>query len=584
MPQPISMTRAQYQTTYGSPTPIPNSSTQQTNTQIPSQTSAPVKMTRAEYQTKFGQAPNISTNNDTQNPKDNGSFVTNAIKGVGNLLFPIIGDIGADIQGKSDKSFLQQTGDAALSALPFIPGLGEVGEGARAGEAAIEGGEALAKGSDVASKIYDAGANIASKIKGSTVAKGALTGYASGVASNLSQGQGLDTAFDPNLNTVLGSVLGGALPAVMKGVGALRGEIANINPQVQTELEKMGSIGNPKDAALYDQYINATKAHATDFNKPSPLELAADQVDKAAQIVDKKTNLAGAMVGKAKEASAKIPLGPLNDVGNSFWKDVQDKYGLNLFNKKDGSIVAKKMAGSMIDNSPSDVSRITDIAQQLSDLSSKGGTAKNATEVMGNIRKLIGDAKNEGYGERGTQFEGLMKHTASNLNDVVRKSSPELAKANDTFSGLKDLQDEISSMAGKKVDKGSLLMRRRFSGDKAGEVSDFFGKMRDATGIDLSKHAVLAKHAIESVGGNQDKTLLGQIMNEGIDAKTLGMKGLNLAKVATQKMGFGESEGIGRNMIKGKTNILGNLVKNKYGIPAKAGSEASRYLTSFLQQ
>lgn len=574
---PTSMTRAQYQQTYGTPPPVSGGS-QTPPVQAPQ--SAPVSMTRAQYQTKYGQAPAIS-NDAPATPQPQHSELGNAlgdvagaVKSVGNFLFPIIGDVGDDLTGKNKKTALQQVGDLGVSALPFIPGLGEAGEAARGAEL---GGEAADSG-NLASKAVD-------YFKGSPVLKGAAAGYGGGVSQNLSQGKGIGESLAPNVNTVLGSVLGGALPAVFKGVGALRNEIAGINPQIRTELERMGSKADPADAQLYDQYIKSTKAHAVDMNKPSALQLGADKVDESAQILQKKVDKAGQNVGIAKENAKSIPLKPMNNVGNSFWKDVQDKYGLNLFNKKDGSVVAKKIGTSMIDTSPADVSRITDIAQQLSDLNNGKATAKNATEVMENIRKYIGDSVKEGYGERGTQFQGLMKHTAANLNDTIRQSSSGLAKANDVISDLYDLQDETAKMAGKNTDKGALLMRRAFSGDKSGEVQDFFGKMKNATGIDLQKHAILIKHAIDSVGGENDKTLLAQYASKIEEGKTLGMSGLNLAKTGARKMfGFGNPEGIGRNLVKGKSNILQNLINSKGGIPAKVGAEGSRYLTSFLNR
>lgn len=122
--------------------------------------------------------------------------------GVGNFLFPIAGDVYNDVTGKSQKTALQQVGDAGLSALPFIPGLGEAGEAARGGEAAIEGAGDVAK------------SGILSKVLGSTTAKGAATGYGAGVLSNLSQGQGIGQSLTPGLSNLGGALTGGVLGAV----------------------------------------------------------------------------------------------------------------------------------------------------------------------------------------------------------------------------------------------------------------------------------------------------------------------------------------------------------------------------------
>lgn len=123
-------------------------------------------------------------------------------KGVGNFLFPIAGDVYNDVTGNNKKTALQQVGDAGLSALPFIPGLGEAGEAARGGEAAVEGAGAVAK------------SGILPKILGSTTAKGAATGYGAGVLNNLSQGQSIGQSITPGFSTIGGAVTGGVLGAV----------------------------------------------------------------------------------------------------------------------------------------------------------------------------------------------------------------------------------------------------------------------------------------------------------------------------------------------------------------------------------
>jgi len=108
-----------------------------------------------------------------------------------NFAFPIAGDVGADIQGKADKSPLQQLGDAGLSALWFAPG---VGEGA---EAAIRG----------AGLLGETGAKVAGQALG-----GVATGYASDISSKLSQGNtDAGSVLTPGIGTATGGLLGGAL-------------------------------------------------------------------------------------------------------------------------------------------------------------------------------------------------------------------------------------------------------------------------------------------------------------------------------------------------------------------------------------
>ncbi len=509
---------------------------------------------------------NTQTQNDNTEPKENlWQKAGDVAKGVGNFLFPIVGDIKHDIeQGTfrgNGKSILQQTGDLALSALPFIPGLGEVGEAAKVGEAGIGGAEALNAGS----KALEAAKGL------NPIVKGAGVGYGAGIASNLSQGQDFGSALLPNANTISGAIFGGATPAVMKGLGSLATKISGISPQIENELSNLGSKGDPNDVKLFNQYISAAKDHSTNLRATSPLTMAADNLDTAAEKIQSQVDKAGKAVGTAKANAGTVPLKDLSNVGNSFWKDIQDKYGLNLQTKPNGTVVAKPIEGSMLQISGADKSRIVNIAQQLSDLHNLGAkaTVKQATEVMDNLDKLVDFSRQDAYGHTNDPLESLIKHTGGNLNNVVRESSPELATANDKFSGLKDLQKEVSGMAGKTLNKGELLMRRIFSGDKSGDVQDLFGKIKDATGIDLVKHAVLAKNAIESVGSKADKTLLEQAVG-GIDKGGFGTAMLNIAKGAARKFGA-NPETIGRNLVKGGGTGMGANLVTKGAIEASRG-------------
>lgn len=115
------------------------------------------------------------------------------VDSIANFLFPAIGDIQQDIAGKSTKTPLQQAGDVGLSVLPFIPGLGELGEGARGVEAA----------------------GMLPKLLGSRAVQGAGLGYSAGALGNLSQGQSLGQAISPNIGTLGGAALGGAANTIL---------------------------------------------------------------------------------------------------------------------------------------------------------------------------------------------------------------------------------------------------------------------------------------------------------------------------------------------------------------------------------
>lgn len=144
-----------------------------------------------------------------QKPQDNESILSKII----DFAFPIVGDL----QGKHpEKSALQKAGDAGLSALWFVPGLGE-GAGAAIKAAGILG---------------ETGA----KIAGHTL-MGAATGYASDVASKLSQG---DTNVGSILTPGLGTVTGGALGGVLGKVGSKYTKEGLINGATKTNNAVLG--------------------------------------------------------------------------------------------------------------------------------------------------------------------------------------------------------------------------------------------------------------------------------------------------------------------------------------------------------
>lgn len=137
--------------------------------------------------TQSSQTQPTQTPNQPQ-PEDNESVLNKLI----DFAFPIVNDVANDIKGKgkSNKTALQQIGDAGLSALWFAPGIGE-------------GAEAAIKGAGL---LGDTGAKVAGHALG-----GAATGYGADVSQNLSEGKTVGESLTPGLGTVTGGALGGIL-------------------------------------------------------------------------------------------------------------------------------------------------------------------------------------------------------------------------------------------------------------------------------------------------------------------------------------------------------------------------------------
>lgn len=165
------------------------------------------------------------------------------------FLFPIVGDIGGDIAGTNKKNWLQQAADLGLSALPFIPGIGEGGgllklAGIGAGSGAL--------GSIAQTGKLDAG-NIA---EGAAV--GGLTGGALGGAGALfgkvadMLPQRIARSFLPGINEET------AQYAVQKGLGAPEKMLAESEASIKNLGSQLSDAINKKMNTGFGQYKGFT--------------------------------------------------------------------------------------------------------------------------------------------------------------------------------------------------------------------------------------------------------------------------------------------------------------------------------------
>lgn len=138
--------------------------------------------------------------------------------------FPIVSDLAKDVQGQSDKTALQQLGDAGMSALWFLP-YGGIAEGATD---AVRAGLGLAEGSKAAGVIGN-------------VATGLGAGYTGDVSNNLSQGKTGTDALQPGLGTLAGGVLPAALTGGSSFYNKFFGESSIVDKVQQAYEDAAGS-------------------------------------------------------------------------------------------------------------------------------------------------------------------------------------------------------------------------------------------------------------------------------------------------------------------------------------------------------
>ena len=378
--------------------------------------------------------------NTNQQPQDFGHKSLDFAKGVGDFFFPIVGDISADIQGKSNKTFLQQTGDAALSVLPFIPGLGEGGEALRGIGAAAEGVKALEGGADIA-KSTGLLSKAGDFIKGSTVAKGALTGYGAGVASNLSQGQGVGQSLMPNLNTVGGAVLGGGTAGLLKGLGLGEGTLQKgateditkvLNPttkenkfltqKIAPRLASEGIVSTSREGLLAKYEANMGKAS-------DALEAAYSKLPQDAKF--ETTNLFDVLNKKIDDLhiNGSVPSAAQNKV-NALQNMMRDLSNVGVQVSADGQHVY------------SDVANIRSLRQILDDQIGKGFAFNDLDNAAKSAQKQLSNSIRSEFAKQYPDIADLNKNfnfwsnASKVLDDTIQRKTGQTGLMRKGFSAL----------------------------------------------------------------------------------------------------------------------------------------------------
>ena len=379
----------------------------------------------------------------------------------------------------------------------------------------------------------------------SSALKGAGLGYLSGAGQQLSQGQTAGQAFAPNAATIGGAVGGGALAGVATGIGSLAREMSGLSPEIQNALRE-GTI-TPEEKAMYEAAAKA-RAGVGGLRAPSPLTLAADQVDNAANQIDTQVAQLGKNVGDAKSALSQVPIGDIKPTIYNFKNDVLDRFGIDLGYDNQGNPIASRVAERISPLTPADENRILSVWQSLN--GAQGQSARTASDVVSLLDNAINYSRGEGQGF--SPVEGLLSSARQDINGQLRAVSPDLASANDAFSSAKQLQSEINKMAGGQNQRGELLLKRIFSGDKSGDVQNLFEKIQQATGIDLVKHAALARYATEAFGNPIDKSLLQQMASGAQDLQSGGILPLL----------FKGAKGIAQRTFASPQNVASSLIAN----------------------
>lgn len=486
---------------------------------------------------------------------------------VGNFLFPAVKDFYNDATGQNTganaKTPLQQVGDTALSVLPFIPGLGEVGDAARGGEIAAEGATKVAPG-------------LLSRLAGSTVARNAAVGYGGGVASNLSPGQSLGQSLMPGLNTLGGATLGVGGAFAGKALGGILDAATGIP---KNRVPVLAGI----DPNLYEEYAKVGAARAANEDNPSLLQNGIAHAVAAVDTIKQKLADTGKQIGVIKNTEGANPLTDVTPVIKSFAEKLSDRFGIDVSVDNKGVINLDKAPGRMKDVlTPGDESRIKTALNDLLSLR-KSGNVRQASDVIDNLDNAISYGKKTYFG--GTDpLNGFLKETRHSLNDVVGKSSPALAEVKTRAAGLHDVLDEVESAGGTDFQRAGLLLKRTLSGDQGDVSKKIFDTIRKETGVDLKQHGVLIKHFVGAMGDSSEKSALQKMLEESATKGGPTIPGLLLggAKTALNAT-IANPIKQGRRIVQGKPGILGPVLRNSKGVLTKGLLSVGRAVSSIGQ-
>lgn len=412
-----------------------------------------------------------------------------------NFFTPAVGDIKNDITGQNSKTALQQLGDLGLTALPFIPGLGELGEGARAAEA---GGEAAT--------------GLLPRLLGGAAKSGAI-GYGADVASHLAQGQtNLGQVLTPGLGTLTGGILG-AGGELLSGRGT--SVAARLNNSLIKPLQRHVAYGKDPGRTLAELGITAnsldelgTKATAARSQIGSAIGDMGRQIPGNLDLSDTITPLDDAMQTAAQQNNqglfnrlAAVKTALTNNLGmaadESGNPTIQSMGTRDLStNSYQQSMAFKSLVGDMTHwtGNPSDDkvlnSALQDVWRNISGVQ-KTAASNVSPDVRATLEKL-----NEHYG-------GLTSAMAAIKHRIPVTERQNILSVNDFLAAILGGESGGGILGGGAAGLGSALLRRA-AGTPAVKTRLAAALARNGTGIipQLLKSAAI-RGAVGLTSANQ---------------------------------------------------------------------------------
>jgi hypothetical protein len=358
-----------------------------------------------------------------------GGAAVDAGKSLLNMAFPVVGDLVHDVQGKSDKSALQQLGDAGMSALWFLP-FGDIADAIGIGTKALGASEAVGDAAGV-------------------IGSGAAGGYAGDVSSNLSQGKTGASAVKPGLGTLVGGGLGVA------GVGA--GALYNKFLGEQNVVDNVTKAYDDASGATKSGIKNVSKTASKGLDPNSEFLANAGIPPETQEINGRRVFTTG-----AESASQATLQDRINALTNLRDQGVAQSGATNNLEELRQSMLAKA-------NQDYSGTALTTAKKQINDeMDSLAQDPKYAQDANGNIQTsttnkiksyLQGRAKYDAATPSLTsQIYGTMANTTKGAVEDAAESagSPDIKALNKIIQQHIDAKDYLTKLNGQTVRGGRL--------------------------------------------------------------------------------------------------------------------------------
>lgn len=397
--------------------------------------------------------------------------VLGATKQALDFAFPVIHDIADIAQGKSKKSTLQVLGDLGLSALWFVPGLGEgIGAG-------IKG----------AGLLGEVGSQIAGHVLG-----GALGGYGADVASKLSAGQtDAGKVLEPGIGTVTGGALGGVLgklgtkyseSGVLKDIAKGNNAILGQTKRGATDLAEAFSKNKDIGQLLAEKKINLASLY-------NPDTLAFDTLGTAQKL----RGNAGSLNDALSQALRKVPgtqnvgelEGLIDSKLGSFYADKVTASEAQNIAKKEFENITTQYGNNL------DASTMNSLKQRFWNLSHFDSTTSNLTRRT--------------YRAMGNEFKTIVE-------DMGKKAGlSDIGEFNNYLGSHLDAADMLTKLNGTKVKGGrlgDLLQKHTLGLIGAGAGGVLGGGIPGAIigGVAMEKASGKVSDILRSIGASPVKT------------------------------------------------------------------------------